>query len=260
MPSISAVTPTVCRLMGVFPPKDSSAEPIPEVLELCSRTYRGKADRVLLYAPDALSVWLYERYKALYTPINAIAPLRVPMRSVMPTKTPVCYASMFTGAQPEVHGIRKPERPVLTCDTLFDALARAGRQVAIAAVKGSSIDLIFRNRKITYFTEEYDPQVNDRVLKILSDFDFILAYNQEYDDLMHGSTPTSPQAVEALKRHIGSFRALGEAYANTVRGNRVIGFVPDHGTHIDPVSGKGTHGTDSPEDMNVYHFWGAYKG
>jgi hypothetical protein len=51
-----------------------------------------------------------------------------------------------TGAQPQVHGIQKKEKPVLTCDTIFDALIRSGKKIAIVAVKGSSIDLIFRKR------------------------------------------------------------------------------------------------------------------
>lgn len=28
-----------------------------------------------------------------------------------------------------------------------------------------------------------------------------------------------------------------------------------HGAHIDPANNRGTHGSDSPEDMDVAHFW-----
>ncbi len=170
---------------------------------------------------------------------------------------------MFTGAQPAVHGITKYEKPVLAIDTLFDALERESRRVAIVAVKGSSIDLVFRKRKIDYYTEDYDPQVEARVLEILKSraYDFILAYHQEYDDLMHGFTPRDPKALEAFRRHLKSFETLAftfnEKYASV---NRAVAFTPDHGTHIDPVTGKGTHGTDSPEDVNVHHFWGIDKG
>src|SRR5258706_14345046 len=54
------------------------------------------------------------------------------------------------------HGIKRYERPVLSCDTIFDALARAGKKVAIVAVRDSSIDLIFRERPIDYFSPTYD--------------------------------------------------------------------------------------------------------
>jgi hypothetical protein len=143
--------------------------------------------------------------------------------------------------------------------TIFDALLREGKEAAIIAVKNSSIDLVFRNRKIDYFTEEYDPQVEASTLKILdvADYDFILIYHQEYDDLMHASTPRDPNAIEAFKRHLRSFETLASAFnARYKSSNRVVAFTPDHGTHIDPDTGKGAHGTDSPEDVDVRHFWG----
>ena len=108
--------------------------------------------------------------------LNA-APLQLPVRSVIPPKTPVCFASMFTGAQPEVHGIRRYERPVLGCDTLFDALVRGNKRVAIAAVRDSSIDLIFRGRKVDFFSETYDAEVLERTLELVrkNEHDVIVA-------------------------------------------------------------------------------------
>jgi len=150
---------------------------------------------------------------------------------------------------------------VLRCPTLFDALAEAGKRVAIIAVKGCSVDLIFRERPIAYYTEEYDPAVELRALELMRgrDADVILAYNQEYDDVMHRTTPTSPEAVAAFRRHLATFRRLSESFGRdwaTYR--RAIAFLPDHGTHVDPATGRGGHGTDSPEDMEVRHFWGVY--
>ncbi|MCX6643278.1 MAG: hypothetical protein NTV15_07805 [Candidatus Bathyarchaeota archaeon] len=131
----------------------------------------------------------------------------------------------------------------------------------LVAVKNSSIDIFFCGRIFDYYTEEYDPQVETRVLDILADFDYdlIVAYHQEYDDLMHGSTPRDPNAMKAFQRHLTSFSTLTTAFnkKHTDR-SRVVVFCPDHGTHIDPKSGKGSHGTDSLEDMKVRHFWGLY--
>jgi hypothetical protein len=255
MSSITSVTPTVCSLFGVKPPKDSGAKPVDSVL--------GEVEKVFIYAPDAIGEGLYRDYKNLFSGVRKLAPLEVEMKSIIPTWTPVCFSSMFTGAQPQIHGITKYEKPVLTIDTLFDTLARARKRVAIVAVKGSSIDLVFRNRKIDYYSEEYDPQVEMRVLDILKakDYDLILAYHQEYDDLMHGSTPRDPKALEAFRRHLKSFETLATAFNERYTSeNRVVAFTPDHGTHIDSVTGKGTHGTDSPEDMDVRHFWGINPG
>ena len=162
---------------------------------------------------------------------------------------------------PERHGIRKYEKPVLRCPTLFDALAEAGKRVALVAVKGCSVDLIFRERPISYYTEEYDPEVELRALGLMEDgdADVILAYNQEYDDVMHRTTPTSPGAMTAFRRHLATFSCLSDAFnRDWVAYSRALAFLPDHGTHVDPATGRGGHGTDSPEDMEVRHFWGVY--
>ena len=264
MSSIASVTPTICALFGLEPPRDSGEKPIDSVLVEAARKLRGgKISKALIYAPDAIGEGLYRDYRRNFSGVKKVAPLEVEMKSVIPTWTPVCFSSMFTGAPPVVHGITKYEKPVLTVDTLFDALARSGKRVAIVAVKGSSIDLVFRNRKIDYYTEEYDPQVESRVFDILKakDYDLILVYHQEYDDLMHGSTPRDSKALEAFRRHLKSFETLAIAFNEKyISVNRAVVFTPDHGTHIDPVTGKGTHGTDSLDDMEVRHFWGINRG
>lgn len=143
----------------------------------------------------------------------------------------------------------KYEKPTLTCDTLFDAFIRAGKRVTLIAVKNSSIHLIFRGRRMDYYSEEYDPQVETRVLDILTDFDYdlIVAYHQEYDDVMHDPTPRDPKAMKAFQRHLTSFSTLTAAFNKRHNDkSRVVAFCPDHGTHIDPASGKGSHGTETP--------------
>jgi hypothetical protein len=264
MYGIDSVAPTICSLMGVQPPRGSTAEPITQLLEEGRKTLGGEpVEKALLYAPDAIGEWLYQMHRDEFTGVLEAAPLEGAILSMTPSSTPVCYGSMFTGLKPEGHGIRKYEKPVLKCDTLFDALTRAGRKVAIVAVKESSIDLIFRGRPIDYHSMEYDPSVEEKVMELLKeeDHDLILAYHQGYDDAMHGSTPTSPEAIEAFKGHLRTFERFAEAFGERHGDrNRLIAFLPDHGTHVDPVSGKGSHGTDSPEDMEVRHFWGIYRG
>jgi len=264
MISIAAVTPTICRLMGVEPPGLSSAEALQRVLGNARvKGIERRVRKVFIYAPDALGEGIYRDYEPLYKHVKELAPVKVEMRSVLPTYTPVCFASMFTGAEPEAHGIRRYEKPVLGCDTLFDAVSRAGRRVAIVAVKDSSIDLIFRGRSIDYYTETYDPEVVRRSLRLFDEgvYDLIVAYNQEYDDIMHRSTPRSPEAIEAFKRHLEAFRVLGETFNEAYAAkDRVIAFCPDHGTHVDSTTGKGAHGTDATDDVDVRHFWGINRG
>ena len=249
---IRSVTPTLCLLMDIDPPKVCSAPPLELVLA------PARVDRVLIYAADAIGRVFLGNQPNLKKRLVAASDVQVDLRAMFPPKTPVCYASMFTGAMPEVHGIRKYERPVLTCDTLFDAMARAGKRVAIVAVKDCSMDIIFRNRQIDYFTEEDDAAVLERTLSLLSDdrHDFMVSYNQEYDDTLHRTRQDGPEALAAAGRHVQTFTLLWQATEEHWAGqNRALLFTPDHGAHYDAMKGKGDHGEDIPEDMDVLHFW-----
>lgn len=118
------------------------------------------------------------------------------------------------------------------------------------------------DRELDYFSEKYDPEVTNRTLQLLEadSHDFVLAYHQEYDDTLHRTTPRASVAIEAMRRHVASFVRLAQA-ADKSWGSyhRVLGFVPDHGGHIDPETGKGAHGIDTPEDMDVQHFYGLFR-
>lgn len=224
-----------------------------------SRLGDSRVDRCLVYAPDAIGDHLRAGHPALFTETAEVAPVHVALRAVLPPKTPVCFASMFTGAPPSDHGIRQYERPVLLCDTLFDALVRAGRRTAIVAVADSSIDHIFRGRDLDYYSEPYDPEVTARVLSLVEAdrHEFILAYHQEYDDLLHETTPFSADAIRAAHRHVAAFREMAAAVDRCwLDYDRAILFAPDHGAHVDPATGTGTHGEDIPEDMELTHYYG----
>ncbi len=261
MAVITSITPTLSTLLGIEPPSLSRREFLPEVIEAARAQTRGRAvQRCLVFCPDAIGAWLREKYPWRFAGVMAHAPLCVTLRSVVPPKTPVCWASVFTGALPETHGIRPVQpRPVFQGDSLFDALIRAGKTVAIVAVTDSSMDRVFRGRDLAYFAETYDPQVTERVLTLLEadTHDVIVAYQQEYDDVMHKTTPESNEALHALDNHLDAFGVLARAFSNHGRGHdRAIMWLTDHGTHIDATTGKGTHGEDIPADMQVEHFFG----
>jgi hypothetical protein len=260
--SIASVTPTVCGLFRVAPPALTSE---PMLASIRARSYATLGDRrierCLVYCPDALGDHIWSRFPEYGAAVSEYCPQRVHVSSVLPPKTPVCFASVFTGAPPDRHAIRKPERPVLTCDTLFDALIRAGRRIAIVAVRASSIDLMFRNRTIDYFSEEYDKEVTVQALTLLRTdaHDLVVVYHQEYDDQLHQTRPFSDQCVQALRNHIASLQQLAAA-ARTAWANRkhAIVVAPDHGAHFDEAMGVGDHGLDIPEDMCVSHWYGIY--
>jgi len=251
---IRSVTPTLCYLMGIEPPAVCTAPALEAVLKAAP----GRVERVLVHAADAIGRVFLDNHPKLKKQLVAASDVEVELRSMMPPKTPVCFASMFTGAPPEVHGIRKYERPVLSCDTIFDALARAGKRAAIVAVRGCSMDIIFRNRQIDYFTEDTDAAVLARTLSLLRDdrYEFIVSYNQDYDDTLHRTRHDGPEALAAANRHVETFVRLWQATEEHWAGhNRALLFTPDHGAHFDAAKGKGDHGQDVPEDMDVLHFW-----
>jgi hypothetical protein len=257
--TIASVTGTVCQLFRI---EAGGIEPsLSPVIERAKALGLDRCERVLLYAPDAVGLPLCDAFPEALEAVAREAPTIVRVRSVVPPVTPVCFATMFTGRPPASHGIRTYERPALRCETLFDRLVSAGKRVAIVAVRDSSIDRIFRGRAIDYFSEIYDPEVTTRTLQLLEEdrHDFVLAYHQEYDDTLHRTTPGSPEAVEALRNHVHAFVQLARAAAEFwAPYPRVLGFVPDHGAHVDPHTGKGTHGLDIPEDMDVRHFYGVF--
>jgi hypothetical protein len=211
-----------------------------------------------VFAPDALGSQLRPIRPDLFARVAAVAPLEVPLRSIDPPWTPVCFASMFTGAAPERHGIRKYEKPVLSIDTVFDAFARAGRRVAIVAVHDSSIDRIFRGRALDYFSQKYDPWVTEKALSLVAAdrHDLIVAYHQEYDDVMHATGPLALRALRGARNHVEAFEDLSAAVdAAWARYPRALAFAPDHGAHPDVATGGGAHGTAVDADMDLAHFW-----
>ena len=264
MAKITVFTPTICELMQVDSPKTTQAHALPQVLGEAKNIFGEEpVEKCLIYAPDALGSFLLTKFSAEFNKIKEFAPITADLEAVMKSFTPVCFASMFSGALPETTGISKYEKPVLTIETIFDVLAKAGKKVALVAVKDCSIDVIFRQRDIEYYSEPYDEDVTKRTLELLkqNEVDVIVAYNQEYDDFLHKTEPFSNQCINAMHKHLKTFNLLAEAFNKYwSKYNRSITFTPDHGAHFDTLKNKGVHGTDMPEDLNVRHYWGLYKG
>jgi len=260
--SIASLAPTVSALFGVPAPTASQEEPLRSVLDYAGASLSGGVvSRCLIYCPDALGDHLWAQFPEHCERITRRCPHRVSLSSMLPPKTPVCFASVFTGASPEIHGIRRYERPVLTCDTMFDAFTRAGRRVAIVAVRDSSIDLIFRNRAVDYFSEEYDAEVSARARSIIAAdaHDVVVAYHQEYDDALHRTQPFSVEAVRAMENHVASIEMLAAVVRSSwSKHASAMVVAPDHGAHLDPGTGRGDHGLDIVEDMSVSHWYGVF--
>jgi hypothetical protein len=258
IPDISIVTPLICKLMNLTTPVHcDSLSQFTQIQDLVDK--KIDIQKVLIFAPDAIGENVHQKFPELMAPLFLEKFNQITLKSVFPPKTPVCFASMFSGAAPVQHGIIKYEKPVLAIETMFDVMLAAGKKVAIVAVANSSVDLIFRNRAIDYFSEKYDQEVFARAIELLENnqHDVIVVYQQEYDDLLHQTGPYSKQSQEAIKRHVQTFLQLDQKLdLFWAQYNFMLMFTPDHGGHVDLTNPqKGDHGADIPEDMNLFHYY-----
>jgi hypothetical protein len=249
MKSLRSFTSTLCELLNIAKPMLATEESYFQI--------SGHVSKALIYCPDAFGKHAFKKFPEMLIEMQKSSTHSAELNSVFPSVTPVCFASLFSGGTPEQHGIVKYAKPVLKCDTFFDALIRAGKKVAIIAVKNSSIDIIFRERALDYFSVDYDPLVSAKALELLekNEHDVIIVYHQEYDDLLHETGLFSDLAVNALGNHIQSWKFLNRAAEKFWKKDYCVTFAPDHGGHTDPVHGKGDHGDNSSEDMELIHFF-----
>jgi predicted AlkP superfamily pyrophosphatase or phosphodiesterase len=169
---------------------------------------------------------------------------------------------MYTGAQPEVHGIQKYEKPVIKIDTLFDALLRAGKKVALITYGKCSLGKIYLERNLDYyhFDEGSIEAVNAKTVEVIlrDEHDFVVIYNGNYDSIMHKFGPESTEALAELRLNAHVFGIISNLVKERLKShNTLLGFAMDHGCHeID--GGCGSHGLDMEEDLNIIHLYKGY--
>jgi len=251
---ITSVCATILKLLGTDMPQGTDT-PNEEITALAGCE---TVDRVVIFNPDAIGWWLFEKYGKLFGDAQSVSAKTVRLRSVMPSVTPVCFASMYSGLMPTEHGIQKYEKPVLKVDTVFDYLPRTGKKCAIVSTAGDSISKIFLERDIDYFIYPTIGKVNRKAEKLIkdSDYDLIVIYNGNYDTTMHKAGPEGRKSIRALKENLAAYCRFVSLIKKYHPDERVFyGFCPDHGCHeID--RGRGSHGIDMEEDMNVVHIYG----
>ena len=254
--SLDTVCAALTYAMGVEAPKEAAA-PNPIMKEYLDKVFGGqKADRVLMFNPDAVAQWIYEKYEPYVKEVTDRTEIAVPMQSVMPSVTPVCFGTMYTGAQPAVHGIQKYEKPVIKIDTIFDALLRAGKKPAIiAASPKCSMANIFLERNMDYYITGTIGETWGVAAELImkDEHDLIILYNGNYDAKMHKFAPEGTEALAELRTNTHTFVMLHELIKKHWKHhNTFLGYAMDHGCHeID--GGCGSHGLDMEEDLNICH-------
>ncbi len=255
---------TLCAALAYAMGIEAPAESAPASPEMCAyideKLGGRKADRIFMYNPDAVAQWVYEKYPALFNGMEDRTELTLPFSAVMPCVTPVCFGTMYTGAQPAVHGIQAYTKPVIAIDTIFDALIRAGKKPVIVSYGNSSLSKICLERDMDYFIYSNVDAVNAKAAEIIlkDEYDFVVVYNGNYDTLMHRTGPESVFALGELRSNVRTFCTFSDMIAEHWKHHdTLVGFAMDHGCHeID--EGSGSHGLDMDEDMNITHLYKAY--
>jgi predicted AlkP superfamily pyrophosphatase or phosphodiesterase len=227
---------------------------------------------VLIHNPDAVGMWLYQSYPDAFEPVLRHTQLTVPLRSVLPSVTPVCFGTMYTGAAPAVHGIQAYEKPVITIDTFFDAVVRAGKKVALLCTDSCSLAKIFQGHGIDYYFYDNEGAILEKAqdLILADEYDVICVYTFMFDTRNHGQGPEARDTLNALYRQGQFFDMLvSSVKRNWKQHNTLVAFSPDHGVHkVEPFGSelnskgkpvRGHHGSDRTEDLNILHYMGVVR-
>ena len=233
--SLDTVCAALAYAMGIQPP-EHAAPANPLLTSYIDEKLGGrKADRIFMYNPDAIGQWIYEKY-------------------------PTLLHEAIENSEIAVHGIRKYAKPVLTIDTLFDALIRAGKKAAIVSQEDCSMSMIFREREMDYFIYPTVAESNAKAAElVLSDrYDFIALYNKNYDAVMHKNGPEAIPTLAELRVNAEMFAFFSHLIREHWTGHDTfVGFAMDHGCHA--IDGNmGSHGLDMDEDLNITHLYRIY--
>ncbi len=261
MNSLDTLCAALCYSLGVNAPE--CANIANEALcEYVNEKFCGeKADRIFMFNPDAIAEWIYRKYVNMLKETTIRTEIEIPFCTVMPSVTPVCFGTMYTGAQPDVHGIKSYTKPVISIDTIFDALIRSGKKPVIVSTSNDSMSKIYLEREMDYFIYDTIEEVNAKASELIisDDYDFIAVYNGNYDSVMHKFGPESKEALGELRANSRAFGMFYELIAQHWKNhNSLIGFAMDHGCH--EIDGEcGSHGLDMEEDLNIVHLYKAIK-
>ena len=253
--SLDTLCGALSYAIGIQPPAEAAPANEALVAYIDEKLGGKKADRIVMYNPDAVAEWIYRKYPQFLTEMTDRTELELPFCTVMPSVTPVCFGTMYTGAQPAVHGIQKYAKPVITIDTFFDALIRAGKKPVIIANKKCSMGNIYFEREMDYFLYDNVEEINAKAAEILlqDQYDVICIYNGNYDSVMHKNGPEAPISLAQLNANSRAFGMFSEIIKeHWQHHNTLVGFAMDHGCH--EIDGEcGSHGLDMPEDLNIVH-------
>ena len=235
--------------------------PVKWAMDILTHHLSFMAERAVLYHADAVPMYLWQKEPALFAPVYAYTQMALPMRSTVESVTPVAHASMYTGVEPEVHGILSYTRPKLECETLYDVLLAQDKKIAIVAGTDSSFLHLFAGRELDYFEEPNAIAIKETALRLIAEnkYDLVSVHTFDYDSAAHAFGPESKQALNAVSIEAECFDEIVKTVKlRCADRNTLLCYAPDHGQHL-VEGGRGSHGSKMIEDMNILHFYGMVR-
>lgn len=249
------VAPTVSAILRLPAPAQAKGAPIREIVADFS-----SMKKVAIMAPDGFGMLAWGLWKDEMPYLGALHVRNsITLRSVMPSITPVNFATMVAGTDLTGHGMNTFNDDFV-CETLFDVLRKAKETSAGVGLNGyTGCELLGRFADIWGNAGDgSDDAVADKIIEIADGHrtSFLIAQLGRVDDVFHQYGPSSPsvapmlQATDArLKRLVEHLKPLGYG----------IIILSDHGQHDITEPGvpgtTGGHGTDMPEDCLVPCTW-----
>ena len=91
--SLDTLAAAWCEILGISAPAYAAAAN-PDLVEFAKSAFGGqKADRIVIYNPDAVGQWICEKHPEYVQEVTNGTELALPLESPMPPVTPVCFGS-----------------------------------------------------------------------------------------------------------------------------------------------------------------------
>ena len=233
--SMMDIAPTVSAILKLPPPAQAKGKFIPEIAEDLAGS-----PRVAILAPDALGLFAWNIWKHEMPYLSSLHTGRsLILRSVMPSITPVNFATMVTGTDQKGHGV-ETFRSEFNCETLYDCARKARKRSGGIGISGyTGCELLGRFADICGDARQGDDDdVAATALRIASNDtpDFLIVQLGVVDDVFHEFGPSSLSVVPMLQQTDARLKSM-------VNQLKMLGYgiiiLSDHGQHDVPNAKPG---------------------
>ena len=253
--SMIDIASTVSAILQMPAPGQSEGAPIHDIVADLS-----DLSKAAVLATDAFGIFAWNLWRTEMPYLDSLhAGNSITVRSVMPSITPVNFATMVTGTDLAGHGVHTLKDD-FGCETLFDVVRKGKGKSAGVGIDGyTGCELLGRFADICGNAGDgSDDDVAEKIIEIAVNEkpDFLIAQLGRVDDVFHEYGPSSASVLPMLKETDARLKKLAGHLKPLGYG---IIILSDHGQHdVEAPSGsghKGSHGTDMPEDCLVPCTW-----